>query len=165
MLSRASFVRSAMSPQLFAARCVTIRASPKPAELLEGHDEKNMRLKRPLSPHLTIYKFQITSVLSITHRFTGLALTGYATVLAVGALALPHDISHYITMIESLQLSAPTLLATKFVLAFPATYHTVNGVRHLFWDLGRFLSIKEVYTTGYTMLGISTVLAGILSAL
>lgn len=124
-----------------------------------------MRLKRPLSPHLTIYKPQVTSMLSITHRMTGMALTGYAVVLGVGALVLPNDFSHYISLIESLQLSAPTLLLAKFVLAFPATYHTVNGVRHLFWDLGQFLTIKEVYSTGYAMLGVCTVLAGVLAAL
>lgn len=41
----------------------------------ETHDTKNDRLKRPMSPHLTIYKFQLTSMLSITHRGTGVALS------------------------------------------------------------------------------------------
>lgn len=164
MLSRASFAK-AMAPQLMSARCVTMRAAPVAAIKDESHDEKNARLNRPLSPHLTIYKFQITSVLSITHRFTGLALTGYATILGLGALALPHDFSHYLTMVEALQLSAPTLILTKLVLAYPAAYHTVNGVRHLFWDLGKFLTIKEVYTTGYTMLGVSAVIAVVLALL
>ncbi|XP_052871548.1 succinate dehydrogenase cytochrome b560 subunit, mitochondrial-like [Anopheles cruzii] len=101
--------------------------------------------------------------MSITHRFTGMALTGYITVLGLGALALPHDATHYLTMLEG--LSAPTLIALKFMIAYPFAYHTVNGVRHLFWDLGKFLTIKEVYTTGYTMLGVSGVLAGVLTAL
>jgi len=42
----------------------------------ETHDAKNERLNRPMSPHLTIYKFQLTSILSITHRGTGVALSG-----------------------------------------------------------------------------------------
>lgn len=42
----------------------------------ETHDEKNDRLKRPMSPHLTIYQRQLTSMLSITHRGTGVALSG-----------------------------------------------------------------------------------------
>jgi len=42
----------------------------------ETHDTKNNRLNRPMSPHLTIYKFQLTSILSITHRGTGVALSG-----------------------------------------------------------------------------------------
>jgi succinate dehydrogenase (ubiquinone) cytochrome b560 subunit len=41
----------------------------------ETHDEKNFRLHRPMSPHLTIYKPQLTSILSITHRGTGVALS------------------------------------------------------------------------------------------
>jgi len=160
---RTAFARS-IAPQLYT-RSVTIRAAPTADARLESHDERNMRLKRPLSPHLTIYKPQVTSMLSITHRMTGIALTGYAAILGLGCLVLPNDFSHYISLIESLQLSTPTLVLAKFVLAFPATYHTVNGVRHLFWDLGQFLTIKEVYTTGYAMLGISTVFAAILAAL
>lgn len=42
----------------------------------ESHDEKNARLLRPMSPHLAIYKPQLTSMLSITHRMTGVALSG-----------------------------------------------------------------------------------------
>lgn len=42
----------------------------------ETHDDKNSRLHRPMSPHLTIYKPQLTSMLSITHRGTGVALSG-----------------------------------------------------------------------------------------
>lgn len=47
-------------------------------EVCETHAERNERLKRPLSPHLTIYKLQLTSTLSITHRATGIALAYYA---------------------------------------------------------------------------------------
>jgi len=42
----------------------------------ETHDDKNNRLSRPMSPHLTIYKPQLTTILSITHRGTGVALSG-----------------------------------------------------------------------------------------
>lgn len=45
----------------------------------ETHDAKNDRLNRPMSPHLTIYKFQLTTMLSITHRGTGVALSGITT--------------------------------------------------------------------------------------
>lgn len=94
-----------------------------------------------------------------------MALTGYAAALGLGALALPHDFSFYMTMIEGLKLSAPALALIKFYIAWPATYHTCNGVRHLFWDMGKFLKLKEVYSTGYLMLGVSVILAGILAAL
>lgn len=50
----------------------------------ESHDEKNMRLKRPLSPHLTIYQVQLTALLSVTHRTTGIMLASYAMFLGLG---------------------------------------------------------------------------------
>ncbi|XP_058055213.1 succinate dehydrogenase cytochrome b560 subunit, mitochondrial-like [Anopheles bellator] len=150
-------------PVLAAARTIVLKPVKSDERPGESHDDRNARLKRPQSPHLSIYSFQLTSMLSITHRFTGMALTGYITVLGLGALALPHDATHYLTMLEG--LSAPTLIPLKFMIAYPFAYHTVNGVRHLFWDLGKFLTIKEVYTTGYTMLGVSGVLAGVLTAL
>lgn len=148
---------------LASARTIVLKPVKSDVRPGESHDDRNARLQRPQSPHLTIYSFQLTSALSITHRFTGLALTGYITALGLGALAMPHDATHYLTMLEG--LSAPTLLALKFTMAYPFAFHTVNGVRHLFWDLGKFLAIKEVYTTGYTMLAVSGVLAGVLTAL
>lgn len=92
-------------------------------------------------------------------------LTGYFTVFGVGALVLPNDVSHYITMIEGLNLSPAALLLTKAVLAAPFSYHLVNGVRHLYWDTGKGLTIKEVYATGYAMLAASAVVTLILAAL
>ncbi|XP_055596092.1 succinate dehydrogenase cytochrome b560 subunit, mitochondrial [Uranotaenia lowii] len=142
---------------LLAVRSVTLKPVKAEAPSDESHDDRNARLNRPQSPHLTIYAPQLTSMLSITHRMTGMALAGYATLLGVGALALPHDATHYLTMLEG--LSAPSLMALKFTLAYPFAFHSVNGVRHLFWDLGKFLTIKEVYSTGYTMLLISGVVA------
>lgn len=154
-----------MNPYILASRNVSLRVLPTPAVVAESHEDKNLRMKRPQSPHLTIYKYQLTSVLSITHRATGMALTAYAAALGLGAMTLPDGVGSIVSTVEALQLTAPTLLAAKFILAYPAAYHTVNGVRHLFWDMGKFLSIKEVYTTGYTMLLVSAILTGILCLL
>lgn len=92
-------------------------------------------------------------------------LSGYATALGVGALVLPNDISHYITMIEGLNLSPATLFIAKVLIAAPFGYHFANGIRHLYWDTAKGLSIKEVYSTGYTMLAGAAVLTLILAAL
>jgi succinate dehydrogenase (ubiquinone) cytochrome b560 subunit len=142
-----------------SSRCVSIKVVPKATDLNESHDEKNLRLNRPQSPHLTIYKPQLTSMLSITHRGTGIALTGYAAIFGLAALVCPDGAGSVVSTIEGLHLGAASLAVLKFTLAFPFAFHTVNGVRHLFWDLGKFLTIKEVYTTGYAMLLASTVLA------
>lgn len=52
----------------------------------EDYAAKNARLGRPQSPHLTIYKLQLTSLLSLTHRATGMALGGIATVWGIGKI-------------------------------------------------------------------------------
>ncbi|GAB0093972.1 Succinate dehydrogenase cytochrome b560 subunit, mitochondrial [Sergentomyia squamirostris] len=153
------------SNPLIASRSIVLKSVEPKAEVLENHDEKNMKIGRPMSPHLTIYKYQITSVLSITHRMTGMALAGYMAAFGIGALVCPHDFSYYIDVVESWKLSAPTLIAAKFILAYPFTYHLANGCRHLLWDTGKFLKVKDVYTTGYTMLAVSAVLAAILAAM
>lgn len=151
--------------QLNAARSVSLKVVPTPAQSTETFDQKNNRLNRNLSPHLTIYKPQLTSMLSITHRGTGMALTGYAAIFGLSALACPEGANAVVNMIEGLHLGTVSLTALKFTLAFPFAYHTVNGIRHLFWDLGKFLTIKEVYSTGYAMLLVSTILTFIILAL
>lgn len=62
-------------------------------------------------------------------------------------------------------MSAATLAFIKFYVALPATFHTINGVRHLMWDNGKFLKLTEVYKTGWTALGLSIAAALILSVM
>lgn len=57
---------------------------PLRSNICETHDEKNMRLKRPMSPHLSVYQVQLTSLLSISHRTTGIILSSYAMFLGLG---------------------------------------------------------------------------------
>ncbi|KYM94879.1 Succinate dehydrogenase cytochrome b560 subunit, mitochondrial [Cyphomyrmex costatus] len=118
-----------------------------------------MRLKRPLSPHLSIYQIQLTSVLSVTHRTTGIILASYAMFLGLGTLLIPGGIPCFIETVDNLCLPLPVLFAGKTLLALPATYHTFNGMRHLAWDLGMFLTIKEVYSTGYMVSALAIVSA------
>ncbi|XP_023022095.1 succinate dehydrogenase cytochrome b560 subunit, mitochondrial [Leptinotarsa decemlineata] len=144
-------------------RPVTLKAKAADVVKEEGHDERNMKLGRPQSPHLTIYSLQLTSLLSITHRFTGMALSGYAIALGLGAVVLPESIPCYIDNLECMELGETAIAALKFLLAFPLTYHFWNGIRHLLWDTGRFLSIREVYVTGYIMLSLALTSAIVLS--
>uniref|UniRef100_A0A1L8E1G7 Putative succinate dehydrogenase cytochrome b subunit n=1 Tax=Nyssomyia neivai TaxID=330878 RepID=A0A1L8E1G7_9DIPT len=150
---------------LIASRSVVLKSMPPKEDASENHDERNTKIGRPMSPHITIYDFGIPGTLSISHRITGMALAGYMAAFGIGALVCPHDFSYYIDVVESWKLSAPTLMAGKFVLAYPFTYHLANGIRHLLWDTGKALKIKEVYTTGYAMLAVSVTLAAILAAM
>lgn len=105
---------------------------------------------QPLSPHLQIYRWQLTSVMSILHRFTGIAL-------AIGAILLVSWIGAASDGPESFAkmqwfLASPLGLILMFGWSVALFYHLCNGVRHLWWDTGRGLELKSVYATGYAVL-------------
>lgn len=95
----------------------------------------------------------------------GLALSGYAIALGLGAVVLPESIPHYIESLECAEIGSGAISALKFMLAFPLTYHFWNGIRHMIWDTGRCLSIKEVYVTGYIMLALALASGAALSVM
>jgi succinate dehydrogenase / fumarate reductase cytochrome b subunit len=111
---------------------------------------------QPLSPHLGIYRWQLTSVLSILHRATGIAL-------AVGAILLVSWIGAASDGPESFAkmqwfLASPFGLILMFGWTVALFYHLCNGVRHLVWDTGRGLDLKSVYASGYAVLATTAVL-------
>ena len=109
--------------------------------------------KRPLSPHLQIYRPQLTSVLSITHRLTGFALS--LVILLSPAilyfLTLSKD-SHTLVM-NVFQNSFVKLVL--FLAIFGLSYHLCNGIRHLAWDAGYGLDLDSSYKSGYAVVSIS----------
>jgi succinate dehydrogenase / fumarate reductase cytochrome b subunit len=109
--------------------------------------------KRPLSPHLQIYRPQLTSVLSITHRLTGFALS--LVILLSPAilyfLTLSKD-SHTLVM-NVFQNSFVKLVL--FLAIFGLSYHLCNGIRHLAWDAGYGLDLDSSYKSGYAVVAIS----------
>ena len=109
--------------------------------------------KRPLSPHLQIYRPQLTSVLSITHRLTGFALS--LLILLSPAilyfLTLSKD-SHALVM-GVFQNSFVKLVL--FLAIFGLSYHLCNGIRHLAWDAGYGLDLDSSYKSGYAVVVIS----------
>uniref|UniRef100_A0A1B6CXW0 Uncharacterized protein n=1 Tax=Clastoptera arizonana TaxID=38151 RepID=A0A1B6CXW0_9HEMI len=149
--------------QLQSRNVVMKVSSVKPA-IVESYEDKNLRLNRPLSPHLSIYKPQLTSMLSITHRMTGVALSVYAVAFATASV-FPGNFPQVVESIQNLHLAAPVLFSSKLILSFPVAFHVCNGIRHLVWDLGKALTIKQVYNTGYIMIGTSAVVAFILASL
>jgi succinate dehydrogenase cytochrome b subunit len=88
----------------------------------------------PLSPHLQIYRWQVTSVLSILHRASGLALTVAAPLYVFWLLSVALGEPSY-SLVQSIYGSWPgkTVL---FGCTWGATYHLLNGLRHLLWDFG-----------------------------
>jgi len=104
---------------------------------------------RPLSPHLQIYKPQLTSVLSITHRGTGVFLTIGAFFLTCWLLALADGPAHFAKLQAHLTSWYGQCLVYAFV--FSLYFHLCNGIRHLFWDVGMGLDIDVAYKTGYAV--------------
>jgi succinate dehydrogenase / fumarate reductase cytochrome b subunit len=108
---------------------------------------------RPLSPHLQIYKPQLTSVLSISHRMTGFALSMIILFSPVIIYFLTNSADTHQVVISLLQNSFIKLI---FSLAlFGLIYHLCNGIRHLAWDAGYGLDLDSSYKSGYIVLGVS----------
>lgn len=114
------------------------------------------QIKRPLSPHLQVYRPQLTSILSITHRATGVALAGGALVLAWWLIALAAGPESYATV--HAVLGSVLGQAVLFGFAFAGYYHLCNGIRHLFWDVGMGFELEQAYLSGYAVLGASAAL-------
>ena len=117
------------------------------------------RGNRPLSPHLTIYRPQITSMLSILHRVTGVALT-LGLILAVWWLLAAATGPEYFAFVDGLATSwigHLVWLGSTWALA----YHFCNGIRHLIWDMGYGFDLDQVTMSGQVVLGASVALTGL----
>ena len=113
-------------------------------------------LKRPLSPHLQIYKPQLTSVLSITHRITGVVLSILSLFIPLTLVSVALGVGYFNILKVFLANIFIQLLITASI--FVLTYHLLNGIRHLFWDYGLGLSMKDTYISGYLVLIVSVLL-------
>lgn len=113
-------------------------------------------LKRPLSPHLQIYKPQLTSVLSITHRITGVVLSILSLFIPLTLVSVALGVGYFNILKVFLTNIFIQLLITASI--FVLTYHLLNGIRHLFWDYGLGLSMKDTYVSGYLVLIVSVLL-------
>ncbi len=115
--------------------------------------------KRPLSPHLQIYKPQLTSVMSITHRLTGFALS--LVILSSPAILYLLTISResHSFIIEFFKNGFVKLLVS--LALFGIIYHLCNGIRHLAWDAGYGLDLDSSYKSGYIVV-ITSVLITVL---
>ena len=119
--------------------------------------------ERPLSPHLQVYRPQLTSTLSILHRLTGVALAVGTLLLVywlVAAASGPQAFASAQGLIGSF-LGRLALFGWSIALF----YHLCNGIRHLFWDAGIGFELATVYRSGWAVLagaGVLTLVAWIL---
>ena len=113
--------------------------------------------ERPLSPHISIWRWHITMASSILHRFTGVALYVGALILAGWALALasgPVGYDRYIAL-----LGSPLGRLVLFGLTVSIFYHLANGVRHLFWDAGEGFAPKTASMTAAAAMTFAVVIS------
>ena len=111
---------------------------------------------RPLSPHLTVYKPQITSVLSIFHRITGAGLT-VSTVLVVFWLA-SLALGEFTFKSFNIFLNNPLIILVLVCSLWALWYHFCTGLRHLYWDMGHGYSLKSVTISGWIAVACSFLL-------
>lgn len=113
---------------------------------------------RPLSPHLEVYRPQITSILSITHRATGAAL-------AVGVLMLTYWLTSAAYGPEAFARAQGFLgswlgLVMLFGWTFALYFHLCNGIRHLAWDAGWGFEMPRLRASGLAVVVVSVLMTG-----
>lgn len=101
---------------------------------------------RPLSPHLQVYKPQLTSVLSILHRATGIVIAIGAVVIALWLLGAALGKEAYECFRQG--LGSPAGKGLLVIWTACTSYHLCNGIRHLFWDFGYGFELSSVYLSG-----------------
>lgn len=113
-------------------------------------DTTDYKAKRPLSPHLQVYKLPLTALLSISHRATGMLLVLGAILIAAFFIAAATSEEAY-NMVWSL---AETGLGRFILLGWSAAfyYHMCNGLRHMVWDMGFLLDKVPAMKSNYVVL-------------
>ncbi len=114
------------------------------------------KVQRPLSPHLQVYKPQLTSAMSIMHRMTGLFLSLGLLIFVYWLFAVAkslHVADEIIGFVDT-----PLGCTFLYLWVFAFCYHLCNGIRHLFWDVGKGFSIDSVYRSGYVVLIVASLL-------
>tara|TARA_B110000467_G_C17844071_1_gene226374 strand:+ start:41 stop:424 length:384 start_codon:yes stop_codon:yes gene_type:complete len=105
-----------------------------------------MHEKNPLSPHLQIYGWQISSLLSITHRIVGIINTVAITLICLWTISLLFGEENYEIIKNFFQSFFGKFIIISLSWSF--SFHALNEVRHLIWDLGYGFDLKISKITG-----------------
>lgn len=106
---------------------------------------------RPLSPHLQVYRWLITSTLSIMHRLSGVALSFGLLLIACWLTALAYSpMEEFMRIHEFFSGTIGRIILFGWSLAL--FYHLCNGIRHLFWDAGKGFELKNATRSAYAVL-------------
>jgi succinate dehydrogenase / fumarate reductase cytochrome b subunit len=114
---------------------------------------------RPLSPHISIYRWPITMAASILHRATGIAMAVGLIVLAGWLLAAAAGPDDYRTFQYTMMSLPGRLLLIGWSLAF--FYHLSNGIRHLVWDAGKGFERQQANRSTWIVFASAAVLTSL----
>ena len=112
--------------------------------------------RRPLSPHLSIYRWPVTMTLSILHRVSGVALSSGLVALAWWLAAASGDAAGYRAVAAFFGSMPGQLLLFGWSAAF--FFHLANGVRHLVWDLGYGFEIRQANASAWFVIALTVLL-------
>jgi succinate dehydrogenase / fumarate reductase, cytochrome b subunit len=114
---------------------------------------------RPLSPNIQIYRPQLTSVLSIVNRITGVALSIYAVVLVAWLMAAAMGPSTYDAVRGA--IASPIGQIALFGCTFAFFLHLCGGIRHLVWDTVHGFELRSIYISGWAVVATSVALSAL----
>ena len=120
---------------------------------------------RPLSPHLAVYKPQVTSVFSIFHRVSGSSLSIFFTLVITLLYLKFFFTSHfyfYAFMINYVTFAYIVVSSVGSFLVFIFCFHIINGIRHMLWDFGVGLELKNLTATSFCVFFINALIITIM---
>ena len=129
-----------------------------------NHKNKNTD-SRPMSPHLQIYAWNISSLTSIIHRLTGVLL--YFSIIAISWYVVLYTYQiNSDEMMENCDCPMKIFLnycfiAAAIIIICSLCYHFCNGIRHLFWDIGKGFDLKTARRNGFLVILISLILSAL----
>lgn len=114
---------------------------------------------RPTSPHLSVYRWQISNTLSILHRISGFAMVVGTALLVLWLWSAAYSPNYYMKLHEC--LASPVGMAALIGWTGAYYYHLGNGIRHLFWDAGKGFSIPAVNRSGFLVLAFAALMTAV----
>ena len=125
--------------------------------LMVGRNTEGKLIRRPLSPHLQIYKPQLSTATSIFHRFTGVALGAGALLLTLWLVCAASGDGPF-SIIQAFFASWFGLIVL-FGFTVALFYHLCNGIRHLAWDAGKGFELPDMYRSGAVVFAATVILS------
>ncbi|AQT04960.1 MULTISPECIES: succinate dehydrogenase, cytochrome b556 subunit [Acetobacter] len=119
-------------------------------------------IQRPMSPHLQIYRYRLSMVLSITNRLTGVAATGGAALGVFWLAAAAKGPKAFATARKVTGNPVGQLVLVGWLAS--VVYHTVGGIRHLIWDSGKRYDKEELNKDGPVAVGVTAGVSTVLAA-